>query len=156
MSLHLHLAYMVARAPSTKLPSCGALPSAASGCVLTALNCSLPGQLSKPHSLVPRVHLTRTHIAQAEVCGAAAQTIPIGLTQSCLPQISFIAFQSPDAPKVPLCPYLSPCCEWAFLSVGASLLLQLPLSGASPFPLPLSSPLSFFLTSYLWGVFLSS
>ena len=38
----------------------------------------------------------------------------------------------------------------------ASLLLQLPLRGASPFPLPLSSPLSFFLMSYLWGVFLSS
>ena len=106
---------MVAWASSTKLPSCGTLPSAA------PVVCSLLSAiLFLVDSLNPTLWSLESISQDMHSSGWGVQ----GCSTDCsyrsssvlLPQTSFAAFQSPDAPKVPLCPHLPPCHEWALLS----------------------------------------
>lgn len=60
-----------------------------SGCLFTANSCLLPGLLSKSHFPAPIPLCTWRHKTQAGVCRAAAKTMHVGLTLSCLSQTSY-------------------------------------------------------------------
>lgn len=60
-----------------------------SGCLFTANSCLLPGLLSKSHFPAPIPCCTWRRKTQAGVCRAAAKSIHLGLTLSCLSQTSY-------------------------------------------------------------------
>ena len=78
-----------------------------SGCLFTANSCLLPGLLSKSHFPAPIPCCTWRRKTQAGVCRAAAKSIHLGLTLSCLSQTSYcIPVWSLEAPS--LCQLIHP------------------------------------------------
>ena len=94
-------ASMVAQASSTNIPGCGAPYTCPLGCLFAANSCPLPGSALQTPCCSTQPHSVPADVTQAGPCMAAAWTIHVGLTLSCLPQTCYCALlQASEAPSL--------------------------------------------------------